>query len=278
MRREKGSSGSLPQISIGNLRVFHSYQYRSASGKKKLYNRFLRTVGAFSPSTCTRHIAIFNADTAVKDEEGLVKYLEGQSVLFQDLKGIDAYSFLLSWMSGVESRKIGHNDHFVLGAARKEWASFEKTEGARKILPRAEPYSKLMQCLFGDASKLRSIIQEDYDGVTGDKLVILVRDMAKKCAYARSLGTKPDYKNLSLAEEEYQELMIEKLRIEQERREKYAAAAECKDAESASEVISVEQQESFVKYHSRAAEEMSSFLTRLEQNRISNPQVNRSVF
>jgi hypothetical protein len=184
---------------LDKLIVLHLRDYIKPSGEINQLKAMKKSLKPFSPMTCSRHVYVFFDLTPelrgkLQDySEHLKKYAKTCDCLC----GVESYDFLLRWAVGLESHKLDHKDHFVLGAIRKEWTRFNKNRHAA-----AKKYSQLMMVLFQDASHVRKLIQclffhksEDY--------VNKVRLMTRNCTLSRLKGISPLYEKLELPTEEY---------------------------------------------------------------------------
>ncbi len=184
---------------IDSLCVVHLQEYSKVPEQRCPVKQFVSKVKPFSASTCSRHVYLFTASQAGDYPTQELTKINARTA--QYLTGGNAYFFVLCWLVGVESHKLNHNDHFVLGKVREVWTHFSENKAAK-----AAPYKSIMDLLFQDAGAIRKIIQAEQEAKnlpTDEEYVQWVKRMCANCTQAREQKMNPDYDSLHMKEENY---------------------------------------------------------------------------
>jgi glutamyl-tRNA reductase len=137
-------AGSLPGMKLAELQVVHLEGSASKLAEADLAR--LREGGeAWVIGTCQRTVIVAlgrNARTQITERFPLPAAAQGMS-------GAEAYSFLLRFACGLESRLAGETE--VFGQIKESWRHLSEARGAL-----SRPLGPLVQALFQDAKEIRA--------------------------------------------------------------------------------------------------------------------------
>lgn len=181
-------------MKIDSLQVLHIKSVDHKGEEENPLRSFQAVMNPFPAMTCARHVYIFTSEFLGMPE--LEDYLSNHAEKSEWLTGRTAYEFLLRWAVGAESKKIQHNDHFVLGQVRESWDYFRPHNSDNNA-----ELNHIMPMLFEDAGNIRRLIQDPKFAKQNVKELLVL--MCENCANSRAKNQKPAYDLLLSDHQQY---------------------------------------------------------------------------
>ena len=107
----------------------------------------------FMIDTCQRRVAVFNGRHVRANSRGLVGMELPDDGVIERFEGIDAFSFLLRFACGLESKLVAETE--IFGQIKQAWREFSTREAAGET-SLARQLSPWIQLLFQDAKAVRA--------------------------------------------------------------------------------------------------------------------------
>jgi hypothetical protein len=194
-------------LNIDQLAVIHVFGNMFTSNHSKqsargIFKGWNKNCTNFAASTCRRHVHI----TSIQDIDGRPFPRELLAETKEEMRGVEAYQFLLEWASGLKNLK-GHNhvaDNRVKGEFYDAFTKYSRKDNDLDRI-NASNLNPLIQALMRDASNVLNL-WSNPEASRGRNPAELLQASLNSCANIardREAGQVPKYDLMELSQVEY---------------------------------------------------------------------------